>query len=268
MSSPRRMLKLCGCLFVIACVAAADDRLGKLLESLAAKPFDHSILNSIDGALSDPRTIPALKAAFESRTDKEERQWIAVEILRLGERSALYFDFLAGYVTEAIQDHAPVFPKYGPDGQVIRGEFNAVFLNWCAATGKDPETEAKLQAYTYPLDIRILAEASDPRAASLFRAGLQSQNPWVVTSSIEGLGRLQDMADLGTVEKALLALNPLARKTAASALPWFDSTEANSMMERFIPDPSQRRVWVNLVTSTRSAEAQRALQRRGGGQGK
>ena len=125
-----------------------------------------------------------------------------VTLIRLGQRSQEYFDFLAAFARRAIDDRTPFFGKVDQDGRITRGEFSSEFLNWCANNDKNPRELAAPQISDYLEDTMLLAEAEDPRAVELFRRGLDSLNPFVVQASVQGLGRQQDVAAIPLIAKA------------------------------------------------------------------
>jgi hypothetical protein len=85
------------------------------LSRLSEGTVDKSVLYAVEGLRPDQRIIPALKAAFAEKPAKEEKQLIAASLLRLGEGSGLYFDYLAGYaanpLTIALQCLSGTIPK-------------------------------------------------------------------------------------------------------------------------------------------------------------
>jgi len=236
--------------------AVGQDDLATLLGRLAGKGLDHSALIALEGHPPDPRIIPGLEAAFGGREAKDEKQWIAVALLRLGDKSEKYFDFLAGFVRVAVEDRAP-FPVEK------RGEFTAEFQNWCANNGKDPQTAAS-QVAAYTRDGHFLAMGQDPRATDLFRRGLESPNVTVVAFCVEGLARLQDVAAIPLIAKAADRFPPGAWRAIAMQLPWFGRLEAYQLMERLEPDRRSREFQIDQVERTRLAEANRVLSRTGG----
>jgi len=92
-------------------VGRAQDSVSELLARLANGPFNKSTLYSLEGQPPDPRTMPALESAFDHSKTTEEKQWIAATLLRLGEGSRAYFDYLAGHAKEAIEDSTPFFVR-------------------------------------------------------------------------------------------------------------------------------------------------------------
>jgi hypothetical protein len=234
-----------------------------LLAKLPSGRLDESDLWNLESQPVDLRTIPALKATFQSSTEKRERQWIAGTLLRLGERAGPYFDFLAGYATEAIDDRTPSFIKYDSNGHSIRAEFSAAFENWCALNGKDPRAVATIQFLEYPKDVLVLAQVDDPRARDLFRRGLESPNVLVVAYSVQGLARLHDSAALSLVARVLERLPSEERYAVSRELPWFETPEAAALMERVMPDRRARDYERNMVQQQRLDELKRVLTRTG-----
>jgi hypothetical protein len=248
-----------------ACVptCSATDDLSALIVRLANGESSQSILFKLEAQPPDPRTIPALKSAFEHRTTREEKQWIAATLIRLGESSPIYFDYLANIATEAVDDRAPFFLKYDNAGNPVRGEFDIGFLNWCAQNGKDPRAIGKIQFGSYISDVRILAYAQDPRGAQLLMRGLESPNPLVVGYSVEGLGRLHDAEAFPLIEKSLERGRSGDIVAIAQQLCWFRTPDAEKLFEQFVPDSHMRDFARRQVQMLQLSEENRALQRAG-----
>jgi len=252
--------------FIGACFFCVRGQTPSGIESLLAKlgqgPLNRSDLYGIEGQPSDSRTVPALKRAFEARTDKEEKQWISLTLIRLGEKSDEYFQYLAGFARTAVEDKTPIFIKYDPAGRSIRGEFAPEFLDWCHQNGRDPRSVASLQWSEYAEDVHILAQAEDPRSIETFRAGLLSSNALVVGMAVQGLGRLNDSASLSQIAQAAERL-PEGKFVVAAELPWFSRGEADQLMQQIEPDRNLRDFHRRMVTNTRKAELELVLRRTG-----
>jgi hypothetical protein len=200
---------------------AQQSKLKTLLAQLSEGSVDPlPTLVQIEAQPPDPRTIPALEAAFDKRDAKEDKQWIANTLLRLGDQKDKYFDYLAGFVQHAIEDRTLLPLKIDSEGNAVRGEFSVEFENWCAPNHKDPRQVAALQLGVCPMDVMILAMANDRRAADLFLRGLDSPNPTVVAYSTQGLGRLGVMSAIQLVEKACDRFPAAGRQVIAQAVPW------------------------------------------------
>jgi len=256
----RRALLCVPCLLIFCGLAQVQVGLDALLGRLSEHTLDRRVLWDLEAHPPDARILPALRAAFEKRSDKEGKQWIAVSVLRLGERSNTYFDFLAAYATKAIDDRTPAFFRVDGQGHAVRGEFSVEFLSWCAANGEDPKLTAAKQLSEYPQDVSFLAEAEDARADGLFRRGLDSPNPGVVGYSVEGLGRLGDVSALPLIEGAAkhVAGGPLIIEMY---LPWYNRPEAYALLQRLEPNPKTRDGLIRQVAIARENESRRVLSR-------
>jgi len=225
---------------ICASTAAAQDDLAPLLATLSKDPVDRSVLHKLEGHPPDPRILPALRDAFERVTAKEEKQPIAATLIRLGDKTSSYFDYLAGYATAAIEDRTPTLLTYDSKGQTIRGQLNPEFENWCAQNKKDPHDVARLLFYDYPSDVLVLASAQDSRAAELFRRGLQSPNVLVMAYSVQGLGRLKDSTAIALIRKAIDRIQAGDKLAIAMQVPWFGSIEAEQLMQELVPNSTSR----------------------------
>jgi HEAT repeat protein len=238
---------------------AGQTQLDSLLGSLSDTPLNNAVLYQLESQPPDARILPALRAAFESHGDKREKQAIAATLIRLGEKSDRYFEFLASFVRQAVQDRTPMFYKRG--GR--RGEFSPEFENWCALNHKDPNEVRVIQAYVEPMDVQALAQAQDQRADGLFREGLESPNAYVVAFCVEGLARIGDESAIPLISKAAERLG--GGQLIAGGLPWYSSVEAERLFERLVPDQATRDYLRRQVVTMRSMESQRAARRAGGG---
>jgi len=241
----------------------AQNKVDALLARLSEKPLNRAVLWQIEAQPDDPKTLPALRAAFEKREIKEERQWLAVTLLRLGDRSDIYLNFLARFVKEAIEDRSPLWERFDPQGRFVRGQFSAEFENWCALNNKDPKQVASLQFGTYPKDVMMLALAEDPRSIPLFKRGLESHFPGVVAYSVQGLGRLRVVDAIPSVSAAIDRMPSGERGAVAAQLPWYRGAEAERLLEHLEPSTDQRNYLRHMVQMQRDDELQRTQSRQG-----
>jgi len=231
-------------------LARLDGPLGNVLFRLEERP-------------ADARTIPALRSAFERKTAKEDRQQIAATLMRLGDRSGRYFEFLAGYVKTAVEDRTPLWEKFDQQGRWLRGQFSAEFENWCAQNHQNPQEIAAVQFMVYPKDVKLLAEVDDLRSLSLFRRGLESPNPGVIAYAVEGLARLNDVSAIPMISASAERIPPGERTVIAAQLPWYSRPEADLLFERLIPDRAGQDHLRNTVRTLRALELKRVLSRSG-----
>jgi hypothetical protein len=154
----------------------------------------------------DPRTIPALKRFFQRAATKNNKQVAAMALIRLGLTDSEYFEYLASFAKEAVESDAPSFLPPTPPAQLQIGQprpkLNPEFEAWCLVHGKEMEEEMRKQWTEYPTDVMVLAHAGDPRAAPIFRKGLNSQNGQIVIASASGLAEIGDLADIPLLVQA------------------------------------------------------------------
>lgn len=112
----------------------------------------------------DARVVPALRRAFAQRTSKRDKQRIAVTLIHLNDKSDQYFDYLAKYAKEAIQDTTPSPLVYDRNGQLVHGETNPAFQQWCVAQRRDPKEVAGVYLVELPQDVWFLGDTRDARA--------------------------------------------------------------------------------------------------------
>jgi hypothetical protein len=258
----RLVVRAASALLFLTLTAIGQDDLSGLLARLGEAELDPSALGAIEAHTPDPRIMPALEEAFDRRKAKEEKQEIAVTLIRLGNQTAKYFDFLAGYARTAVEDRTPSFMDFDQNGRAIRGQFSAEFENFCQVNGLDPKATAAKQFGDYIQDVHFLARAQDPRAIEILRRGLESPYPNVVGYSVEGLGRLQDTTAVPLIEKACERLKG-AQGVVAMALPWYGTPQAGALMKRLMPDPKHREFEIQQVQRLRLIELRQAASRAG-----
>jgi hypothetical protein len=239
-----------------------------LLAHLEDRPVDVDVLRDIERQPVTRETLPALEAAFSRGGSKHDLQLIAATIVRLGDKSERYYDYLAEYAREAIKDPTPIFVSYDNEGHTIRGKLDPGFENWCALNGKDPMAIVAAQMGEQPGDVLALARVNDIRSRDLLRSGLESPNLLVVAYSVQGLGRIQDWDAVPLIEKASQRLNPGEHLTLAMQLPWFTAPQADRLMRELLPDSNARDMFTREVRRLQAAESEAAQRRNGSPPGK
>ncbi len=237
----------------------------ELLSKLMQDPLDRSLITAIENRVPDPGTLASLRTAFNRQASKNNKQRLALTLLRLGDLSEAYFEYLPGFAREAIGDQAPYFAKFDAQGQWVRGAFSNEFESWCSSHGRDPRSLAALQLGAFAEDVLFLAKASDARALQLFRTGLDSKNPGVVGYCVMGLARLHDVSALPAISTAADRIPEAEKLVVASQLPWYSRQEADQLLDRLVPDEAMRTHLREQVNLARSAE-QAAAGRRAGRQ--
>jgi hypothetical protein len=250
-----------GILLLALAPAGAQDDLAATLARLAGGDSDLTVLDVLEGHRPDPRILPALESEFEQSKATDAKQRVAATLVRLGDHSPAYYEYLEAHARVAIDDQSPLFLKYDEAGNFVRGEFDPGFLNWCAVNGKNPRDVAKIQFGDYPNSMRMFAYAQDPRARDLLRRGLGSANPLVVRYAVEGLGRLRDSESLKLIAASLERLRPDGRQAVSEGLCYFPDVEAERLYERSVPYREAGDMSCRLIRRLLADEDKRAQQR-------
>jgi hypothetical protein len=167
----------------------------ELLERLSKRPFDTSILGSVQES-RNPALLPALRKAFDESSERQTKQAIAVTIVKLDRESVDHFEYLARFAREAVRSQAPAVLALDSKGRMVRGKMSPEFETWCKDQGLDVNEEAGKQVSGYPSDLFELFSTGDPRAIEILRQGLDSRNPTIVQISARGLAQQQDIASI------------------------------------------------------------------------
>jgi len=248
----------------IVASAAGLRSVAELVSKLEKGPLDPSVFGELESQPPEPRVFAALAEAFEKRDLKEDKQWIALTMLHLGDKSERYLDLLSGYAKEAIEDRTPLWFVYGPSGDAVHGEISHEFEKWCRENHRDPKEVGALQAVRYPEDVWFLAHAQDARAADLLKRGLDSPNPLAVYYSAVGLALLHDNASLPSVVRSCERFPAGTASVVARALADYLTSEADLAMERLVKDANLRAEYKREAVRERADEAKRKAAREKG----
>jgi hypothetical protein len=229
-------------LILFAAATFAQENLDTLLSELARNPLTTGeggdVLHRLERQPSNPRIIPALETAFDKATDKKTKQEVARTLVHIGGPDR-YYEYLAGFARAAVASDMPAPSNIGKDGNGAITT-DPGFEAWAKDHGMDIKTALQAAMYDLPEDVSFLAKARDKRANAIFRDGLNSRSPGVVTYSAEGLAYLQDLSAIPLVVAACERLHP-SEVMVAQQLAKFQNPEADRAMERFITSEVSRK---------------------------
>lgn len=204
-------------------------------------PIDANFYVDVLSRPSDPAMLSALRAAFTSKASVPEREIVAAILLRLGDRSDIYFNYLAGPAKVAVEDRTPQARRN--DAKIDDPiEYTPEFTKWCEENHKDPKEILDLQYHVYPRVLQQLALAQDARSREIFRKGVESPLLFVLLASVEGLGRLHDTAALPSIIRAVSRDRENLALPVAMQLPWFRDPEAERWIDLLVPDPVLKKI--------------------------
>lgn len=193
---------------------------------------------------SDRNVIERLKESFKTEADRHEKQLIASNLVRLGEKDDSYWTFLMKNAQNAIDREIPFPFELDPGGQIKqttsgpkgrpRGKYSDAFINHCKNYGLAPDTVAKEAVYDLPQDILFLGMTGDARAGDTLLKALGSQNYFVVLAAAKGLARIQDRRAIKPL--IMIALHAPAEfaQLIARSLLFFDDADAQFVAENTV----------------------------------
>jgi HEAT repeats len=178
--------------------------------------------------------IPILKEQYGRAQDSFVKAKIAAALLRLGDKDDSYWDFLRKQSRHAWESDAPNFMAYDSQGKAIPGP-SPEFVAWVKARNLPPDSAAEDSIYTLPGNVMNLGWSRDRRAIPFLRRALSSPNYMVEIMAAMGLAEIGDQGSISfTIEACKKAPADVAA-TIAQSLIYFDTAEAQSAVDKFIP---------------------------------
>lgn len=206
-----------------------DELQAALKENPAASHVIHAL--RIKG---DKRAIPLLKEALAKVGEKKPRQDIARALIELGDKEDIAWPIIEEYGRAAIESDMPTPLVFDDKGQIIRGEKNPKFLEWCQAKGINPNLAFDQYVYQFQTDVELLGLSDDKRAVPLLLKGLDSANPWIAARAAMGLARLQFKDAVQPIIAACARVTPELASAIAQALVFFDTSEAQAAADKYV----------------------------------
>jgi HEAT repeats len=178
--------------------------------------------------------IPILKEQYVRAQDPFVKTKIAAALLRLGDKDDSYWDFLVKQGQLAWESDAPNFMAYDSHGKAIPGP-SPEFAAWVKAHNLRPDSAAEDSMYMLPGNVLNLGWSRDSRAIPFLRRALSSPNYMVEIEAALGLAEIGDKDSIPFIIEACKKAPADVAAVIAESLIYFDSTEAQSGVDKFIP---------------------------------
>jgi hypothetical protein len=178
--------------------------------------------------------IPILKEQYGVAQDSFLKAKIAAALLRLGDKDDSYWGFLVKQSRLAWEGDAPNFMAYDSQGKAISGA-SPEFAAWVKAHNLRFDSAAEDSIYILPGNVMNLGWSRDPRAAPFLRRALSSPNFMVEIAAALGLAEIGDRDSTSLIIAACKKAPADVAATIAQSLIYFDSPEAQSAVDKFIP---------------------------------
>jgi hypothetical protein len=176
----------------------------------------------------EERAVPILRDLFASSGDTDVKEFIAAELFKLGQKDAVYWNFMYERATLAAESPSPL----GRDekGNLITGVLAPDFIAWAKSHNISPENAFDL----VPGSLLQLAMTRDPRSIPVLREAMSSQNFRVLDISADGLAILQDTDSIPLLIATCAKVPPDTAPAVALALLYFDDPRAQSAAKTYM----------------------------------
>ena len=180
------------------------------------------------------QAAPALEGQFARTTDLKLKMKIASGLVRLGDKSDAYWNFLLQQATVAVDSDLPD-PFHDSHGNPTGQRPSPEFLTWTQVHHVDLSTAVMDWTYDLPIKIMLLGETGDSRGTPLLRRALQSHNYQIVAWASKGLALIQDKESIPLIIVAIQTAPPEYNSLIAESLVYFDEVPAQNAVDNYMP---------------------------------
>lgn len=178
--------------------------------------------------------IPALKEQFETTSDTLLKDQLAQTLVKLGDRDPIYWDFVLGLASRAIESSIPEFQPYDAQGKAQPGPTPA-FTAWAGAHQMPLAVAYENAMFNYPTAVQRLGETGDARAIPYLRRALLSQNYQIQIAAAQQASELHDTASLLSMLNICRTEPASVARQMAKFLVYFDDPAAQAAVDTYLP---------------------------------
>lgn len=154
--------------------------------------------------VADQQKLAALAREFATETDRGRKSLVALNLVFLGEKNPIYFEFLESLAREALENVGPDPFLSGPEPAPTPQTPTPDFLRWSEARQLDPSVSMRRHGQ-YMSDFLLLAMCRDPRARPLLLKALTSESVSFARVAAQGLVSIGNPNDLDAIVGAARA---------------------------------------------------------------
>jgi hypothetical protein len=227
----------CSLLTAVAYGQVDPPQPGTLADAISeVKQGNFSYVQQIVRIAGAEQAVPILQDLFAHNEDASEKDastkaWIAGELVRLGARDDIYWNFVVNEARKTLESDAPDFMNLDPQAPSSAGP-SPEFVAWAKAHNVSIESVA--HEAVYPLKLGPLIRSGDARAIPLLRRGLLAPNHQVEAASAMGLVILKDRDSIPLIVEACKRSPAAAAPAIAMSLLQFHDAEAQSAAEPYL----------------------------------
>jgi hypothetical protein len=174
-----------------------------------------------------------LENKFLHTQDPLDKAHIASALVRLGDKSNTYWDYLVKQATPVVESDEPDFMGFDSRGKSVPGP-SPEFIAWAKAHNISPEGAGEDAVYLAPGKVGLLAMTGDPRGVPILRRALLSPNHMIETIAANGLAEIQDKDSIPLIIEACQKAPAESAAVIAKSLVYFDDPQAQSAADTYI----------------------------------
>ena len=253
----RPVLILTSVMLMSRCLQGQQETVDELVAKALQAPTDERAVAEAVAALNrNPYrldTVPSFQELFLKLTGKKPRQFLALALLKAGQKDEIYFEELARYARAAIASDAPESVEYDKEGNSIKDHLNPAFLRWCEDNQLLPQ-DCKQAVTPHGFDVLLLGQTKDRRAVPILRKALTVANGGIVWAAVQGLAGMNDTASIPLIASSIKRFPPKIAPLIAAAMVDFDDPRVGPLLDHFVTDTKWRQ---ELDESIRKRKTQR-----------
>jgi hypothetical protein len=212
---------------------AERDRTSEAVAKVKSGEFGAMHVHTI-AAAGATEAIPALKEQFETTSDTLLKDQLAQTLVKLGDRDPVYWDFVLGLASHAIESGVPEFQPYDAQGKAQPGPTSA-FTAWANAHQMSLAVAYENAMINYPVAVERLGETGDARALPYLRRALLSKNYQIQISAAQEAAELHDTGSIPSMIN-ICRTEPIAvARQVAKFLVYFDDPSAQATVDTYLP---------------------------------
>lgn len=213
-------------------LAQITDAMSRLLAS-EANVVDVEVL--AEGKAT--QAIPGLEGQFHKTSDLQLKTKVAAALVRLGETSPEYWDFVLQRATLVIESGIPNIIFTDAQGVSVTDRWPPELIAWAQQHNTDINTAGLYAMKQYPAIILMLGETEDRRAVPLLRKALLVRNSLIVSMAARGLAQVKNNDSVPFIIAAIDKASQLYKPVIAESLIFFDDPRAQSAVSTYVsPD--------------------------------
>jgi HEAT repeat protein len=212
----------------------AESKVNAIIDELKGGVFGPATDQEVDAARAGD-LIPMLKGRFARSKGDEVKSRIASDLVLLGDKDDMYWNFLVEQVEPILESEVPNPRCTDSPPNCVKAMWSPQYAAWAEANhvplGSDSEEGLRNRSKR----ISELAATQDHRAIPFLRRALSSPDFEVEETAAQGLDWFHDRDSIPLMIEACKKAPPLFASVIAGGLDWSDDPRAQAVVNQYLP---------------------------------